>query len=168
MTRAQSRSPPRPLTSGVLGRALGLTKGQGGGVEIASSARDAAYLAAERVRGKFGVTLEIYGKGDINCSGALGPHADALFMLFALGVDLAGPAVRVVLRPDRPWLHVRGQGIPRMGEGLAPAPFRAAVDAQAALEAVGAYLVLDAGGFLVIYAKGGGTDESAKDGGQSA
>jgi hypothetical protein len=40
-----------------------------------------------------------------------------------------------------------------MGQGLAAAPYRQAMATEGALGAVDAHLVLDAGGFLVIYGK---------------
>lgn len=135
-----------------------------------SSTQEAARLAADRVKNDRGVDLKVaLGRGDIACKGDLAPHVEALSRLFALCVDLAGPAAQVVLRPDPlGWLHVRGEGIPRMGEGLAATPFREAVAIGEALGGVDAYLVLDAGGFLVIYGKTASATGGSAEGGDGA
>jgi len=121
---------------------------------VTSSTREAAHTASERIRKDRGADVEVaLGREDITAAGDLAAHTDALVALLALCLDIAPRPLRVVVRPELGWLHVRGEGVPTMGTGI---PAERIADALAVATALGelkAELLLDRGGFAVAYEK---------------
>ena len=120
-----------------------------------SSIRDAAEDAAERIHAPAHVVVVARAPGadEAMSPAAQDAHTHALELLFGLAAALSGDVHVVFLPKNPPWatLHVRGPNMPSM---TVPVPADRVDQLRAverAIRHIGARLMLDLGGFYVLY-----------------
>lgn len=114
--------------------------------------------AAEGARKRVGperieLTARAEGAATASSPAELGAHTDALAALFQLGVSISGEVHVVVFgAPDTiPTLHMRGTDMPSMTVGVPKDKIDAFWKVDKLIRGIGARVLLDQGGFFVLY-----------------